>query len=272
MRVEVTLKHSLCVFSDTEVNDECSTHRRVLVPSDSLLEAFRKSFVKLLEVDDGRISNMTLRSYYVVNESSVVFFDVKTNSWVNVTDLTEFDLAYSKEEQSRMKFWIKFDMKELLTFHFDIKDMKAFPGETRETIVLFYQLTLYTLDKRYFNVGPGHKAFITDVDEVKQQTDENGWCEDPGDKKEYSRSDFKVLASFEDIRPVYFVYLPETNALYHTGYYYFTVVYKRTPPTVVTTNVMATNSPLSESTTTEVDLFTSTEEYNETELDFVNKV
>lgn len=115
--------------------------------------------------------------------------------------------------------------------------MKDFPGETRETIVLFYQLTLYTLDKRFFNVGPGHKAYITDVDEVKPETDEIGWCEDVGDHKEYSRSDFRVLASFEDIRPVYFVYLPETHTIYRTGYYYFTVIYQRQP--VVT----STNSP-----------------------------
>lgn len=123
--------------------------------------------------------------------------------------------------------------------------MNDFPGETRETIVLFYQLTLYTLDKRFFNVGPGHKAYITDVDEVKPQLDEKGWCEDEGDVKEYSRSDFLVLASFEDIRPVYFVYLPETNMVYRTGYYYFTVVYQRTPSSITPSTAASTTIPVS---------------------------
>ena len=121
--------------------------------------------------------------------------------------------------------------------------MNDFPGETRESIVLFYQLTLYTLDKRFFNVGPGHKAFITDVDEIKPETDEIGWCEDTGDTKEYSRSDFRVLASFEEFRPVYFVYVPETNTVYRTGYYYFTVVYQRTPlPVTTTPSVLSTRT------------------------------
>lgn len=130
--------------------------------------------------------------------------------------------------------------------------MKEFPGETRETIVLFYQLTLYTLDKRFFNVGPGHKAYITDVDEVKPETDEIGWCEDVGDKKEYSRSDFRVLASFEDPRPVYFVYIPESNTVYRTGYYYFTVIYQRTPAPVTTT---IAPPPTTTTITTTTDLY-----------------
>lgn len=138
--------------------------------------------------------------------------------------------------------------------------MNDFPGETRETIVLFYQLTLYTLDKRFFNVGPGHKAFITDVDEVKPESDEPGWCEDVGDNKEYSRSEFRVLASFEDIRPVYFVYIPETNTVYRTGYYYFTVIYQRTP---VTTTLAPTG--ITKTTTEFFELKTDAEEVNELE-------
>ena len=46
-------------------------------------------------------------------------------------------------------------------------------------------------------------------------------------KKEFVRSDFLILASFVNINiPTYFVYVPDKDILYRTGYYYFTVVYQ----------------------------------------------
>ena len=207
MRVEITLKHSLCVlvvgFNDT-LTQECDNHTRVLTPKDSLLEAFRRSFVKLFGVNDERLTNMTFVSYVIINESAVV----------STTRDDEFDKHDEQNKppaaarNSSTRVILKRERKEVLTFTFDIKgvkkfffffffkllknflncfisliDMKSFPGETRETIVLFYQLTLYTLDKRYFNVA-GHQAFITDAIEVKQNTEDGeGWCEGPDEEK-----------------------------------------------------------------------------------------
>lgn len=112
MRVEVTLKHSLCTFiaGFNDTSKECVEHVRALKPSDRLLESFRKSFVKLLEVTDERVTNMTLKSYFVVNESSIVY--------------NNNPMMINNDEQPNEKFmniWVKYETKELLTFLFDIK-------------------------------------------------------------------------------------------------------------------------------------------------------
>lgn len=118
MRVEMTLRHSLCIFimGFNDTSEECNKHRRVLKPTTSLLESFRRSFVKLLEVNDERITNMTLTSYLVVNESSLVYRDPRsaTDEWVTYNDIHPGD-------EARMNFWLKYEMKELLIFQFDIK-------------------------------------------------------------------------------------------------------------------------------------------------------
>lgn len=118
MRVEVTLKHSLCVFiaGYNETSDECKDHVRALKPTDRLLESFRKSFVKLLEVTDERITNMTLKSYLVVNESSIV-----TNNENPMTGVNS-----DEANQKFFNLWLRYETKEFLTFWFDIKGKDIF--------------------------------------------------------------------------------------------------------------------------------------------------
>lgn len=119
MRVEVTLKHSLCVFiaGYNETSDECTDHVRALKPTDRLLESFRKSFVKLLEVTDERITNMTLKSYLVVNESSIV-----TNNYENQMTGVNSD----EVDQKFFNLLLRYETKEFLTFWFDIKGKDIF--------------------------------------------------------------------------------------------------------------------------------------------------
>lgn len=126
MRVEVTLKHSLCSFIGgyNDTTEECNKHQRVLKPSDRLLESFRKSFVKLLEVNDERVTNMTLKSYLVLNESSIIY--TTTNPMMSMINSNTNSHPYPEDDNDEidekfMNVLIRYETKELLTFLFDIK-------------------------------------------------------------------------------------------------------------------------------------------------------
>lgn len=136
---------------------------------------------------------------------------------------------------------LKVQTNERLTLSFLIKDAKLFNDSKKETIVLFYYLTMLAMDQRFFNIK-NHRAYLTDVYELKESP-EHGWCNSPGDQKLFIRSEFRILVSFpEDNKPKYYVYLNQTETLYSTGYYYLTVLYtqKKTVETLFGLNGAST--------------------------------
>lgn len=84
MKLEITLKHYMCVFivgyNDT---NECE-HERVLNPTNTtLLKALRASFSRLLNVNIERIQNMSLITYNELNMAGILSPNQSSSSnWV----------------------------------------------------------------------------------------------------------------------------------------------------------------------------------------------
>ncbi|RNA25555.1 EGF-like module-containing mucin-like hormone receptor-like, partial [Brachionus plicatilis] len=216
MNIQITLIHKLCVFYHGQNDTKSCDHRKVMTPRDSLLKALKNSFAKVLHINASRIQNFSLVSYQIHNDTTVQYLkksgDAASNKYM---DANEHRLLITESQ-------------ELLKISFLIKDMKLFPNETKETIILFYLLNMLAMDKRYFNID-GHQCFLNEAIEIKESKDD-GWCTLSGDQKLTFRDNFRIFASFKEPKlPKYYVYVNQTETLYGTGYYYLTVLYVKKP-------------------------------------------
>lgn len=218
MNIQVTLIHKICVYYSGINDTKLCEHKKVMSPSDKLLESLKKSFAKVLHINSSRIEDFNLVSYEIHNETTSLY--LKRN--------VDFEKDLNEQIEKNGQRTYKIESKEILKISFLIKDMKLFQNETKETIILFYYLNMLAMDKRYFNIN-NHQCFLYEVEQIKDSK-EDGWCTLQGDEKQTYRDNFSIFASFKDPKlPKYYVYVNETETLYGTGYYYLTVLYIQKP-------------------------------------------
>ncbi|CAF0814028.1 unnamed protein product [Brachionus calyciflorus] len=226
MNIEITLIHKLCTF-EKNVNDtvKCN-HPLVMTPNLEFLQGFTKNLSKNLQITNERISNISVVSHEIYNETIFNFLKRKKRD--------------IKSEENRGAFSVIIESYESLKLSFTLLDYKKFQNETKETIILFYYLNMIALDKISFKIY-NHAAFLTKVTELKESP-YDGWCNSPGDEKLSFRDNFLILASFEDPKkPKYYVYVNKTQTLYGTGYYYLTVLFTKKPESLA--QVVTTKKP-----------------------------
>jgi hypothetical protein len=222
MQIELTFLHKLCFYvkgyNDTQ---ECK-HPLAMKPTDDFLNEIKNNLSSILQVDSSRIANLEVKEHVVLNETVDIFRNEQ-----KTTQSSTSTISMSASNQSNSERLInlnKIEMNEYLKIAFLLKDNKNFTGE-KETILLFYYLTMLGMDDRVFGLPNKHQAIITEVTELKTSS-QHSWCSSPGDYKLLLRDGFHVFASFDnDNKPSYYVYVNQTETLYATGNYYLTVLF-----------------------------------------------
>lgn len=218
MEVEITLNHQLCTFvrginSTSECNHETAINPGEDLEQEIFLDEFRKNISEILHINPERIQDMSVESYKVVNESHATTVPILNQT----EDIKPLDLLLG------YRFIDSVIMTEELKLRFIIKNNSLFEDDTKQTILLFYYLTLLSLEMTTIPIN-NHYPVLTNVVEIRNATD--GWCNGPGDEKLYVRSDFRIYALYaKDKNTKYYIYVNQTETLYATGYYYLTMFF-----------------------------------------------
>lgn len=134
----------------------------MLEPSEILVPRIRGCFSRLLKVNPARLSSFEIIDYKVINET---IFPTQ-----HEPQLYENGIRFEEMRAEKPSYLqIQYDKQtvETLRFRFLIKDRNDFEDEGTETIVLFYYMTLLTMEEKYLTGEDGVKLIgVSDKTEV----------------------------------------------------------------------------------------------------------
>lgn len=206
LEIELTLVNQLC--NKQLIN--CS--KSVLIASsDKLIEEFKISLSKQLNINKARIQNVTIIESYFTNDTSICSV-MPQNGKQNKTEIT-LSMFLNKNTTA---------ISEGVRLRFEIEDNKNYPDDEEETLALYYTLLKLSLD--FYDIELFEKnMIICNVKEIKSSS--QGWCTAPDSKKLYVDG-FYILASFENSTKVqYYVYVNKTETFYKTGDFFLSIGY-----------------------------------------------
>ena len=214
MNIEITIANKLCTYVKNHNDTIDCEYKLSMEPSEVFIQNLKKEFSRFLGIKNERISNFSVVNHTLVNYTIISFEDNK-----NQTERLLFrNSSYQKYDLSTT------ELNELLKLRFHLGDRKLFEQDQddKETILLFYLLVMFSMDKKYLDLIPNRETYFSDVIEIRTSPDQ-GWCNLKGDRLLSFQKNFHVLASFDQqTNAKYYVYANETDTLYGTGYFQLT--------------------------------------------------
>jgi hypothetical protein len=210
IKIELTVIHKYCLIL-VGFNDTANCTHSLIMDLDNFQNEFKTAIAQELKINLDRIDNLTLIQQNKKQDTLLI-------------DQTEDPIKDDDQHPKQDTFIVKSELSKL---SFLIKDQKKFTDEKLETISLFYLLSNMAMEYTPLLVL-NHRVLISDVKEVETPAFAS-WCNTNNDKKIFVNSNFRVLASFDETKkPIYFIYLSETETIYKTGDFYLTIAYSPT--------------------------------------------
>lgn len=261
MTIELDIINKLCLLDyDPTQNSSCPNSIK-LTDYDNLTEEFMKELSVILEIDPGRIHNVTLVGFEIkrknISQAMVESFltdldedyydyeiyenlidskqNVSNKPILNLPDLSLFNTSmFEKPAVQSDDMSYETTTEEMESVEEPVKvglveqitltftiKDKALFGENTETLQLYFNLLAAALLEQKYTLL-NQKVKLTNVREIKS-ANYNGWCNNKADVMTYYSDGFRILASESK---KYYIYVNQTQNIYSTGFFFLSILYK----------------------------------------------